>query len=706
MELFELILILLACVIVSSVLEQVFTRLSLPLVQIAVGLAAALAFPWLGNVHVESELFLVLFIAPLLYSEAFESNKRDLWRNKGSILSMAIALVIATVLVMGFLLHYLVPSIPLAAAFACAAALGPTDAAAVAALGSTVSLSKRQKTLLSGEALINDASGVVSFQFAVAAAVTGAFSLAQATASFAVLFFGGILAGLVMGAVALGALRLVRSRGFENTTVHVIYQVLMPFIVFLAAEEIHVSGILAVVAAGLVMARPKPRLVSTSDARQYLVSNSVWNVIVFLINGVIFVLLGMQLPLSMGPAIEEGMRPVVMLGLVAMMTCVIIGMRFAWLAVMELSRKDRETGKRAASNTALALKDALVTTIAGPKGAVTLSIILTMPLYTETGAAFPARNLIIFLTAGTILVTLLIANYALPPLARKPEEHDLSSEIVAGAIAVLSGTIAELSAKMQEGSRPEYEPATRFAIARYRTRLARLRLSQEGFGSILEQMVLDVLDVQQKRADELQQAGNYSPSEAAPYYAILRGIRSSVGYFNKAEKVGARFHTLRGRLVLLWHRIRPQHIDNEKAARIYYETCLFAIELENVAIDYLKTQLHGDKQRAEIAEVLIEEHEIALQSLWGRINFQQDSSQENASPQDHQANEILPEDMLQAFTSQFEAARHYADEVDAGALAIELDQIRILREKGQMTEAVARVLREDVYLLQMQLQGD
>ena len=140
------------------------------------GFIAAIILPRLAEVHIDAELFLLLFIAPLLFREAQESERLQLWRNKWSILSMAIALVLASVLVAGFMLHWIIPSIPLAAAFACAAALGPTDAAAVAALGQTISLTKRQSVLLSGEALINDASGVVSFQFAIAAAVTGAFS--------------------------------------------------------------------------------------------------------------------------------------------------------------------------------------------------------------------------------------------------------------------------------------------------------------------------------------------------------------------------------------------------------------------------------------------------------------------------------------------------------------------------------------------------
>ena len=150
-EILELALVVLACVIGSAILCQVVPRLSLPLVQIAVGCAVALLVPAIHDVHVSSELFLVLFIAPLLFNEARNTEPRELWENKGAILSLAVGLVLLTVLAVGFALNWFVPSIPLAAAFACAAALAPTDAAAVGALASSVSLKKRQSTLLSGE---------------------------------------------------------------------------------------------------------------------------------------------------------------------------------------------------------------------------------------------------------------------------------------------------------------------------------------------------------------------------------------------------------------------------------------------------------------------------------------------------------------------------------------------------------------------------
>ena len=157
MEMLEFVLLLLAAVLVSAVLDQVTPRVSLPLVQIALGAVIILLVGTPVDVAIDPELFLVLFIAPLLFDESRHASKRGLWDNKGAIVSLAVGLVLATVLVIGFVLNWLEPSIPLAAAFALGAALGPTDAVAVSALGKDIHLSSRQKSLLSGEALINDA---------------------------------------------------------------------------------------------------------------------------------------------------------------------------------------------------------------------------------------------------------------------------------------------------------------------------------------------------------------------------------------------------------------------------------------------------------------------------------------------------------------------------------------------------------------------
>lgn len=569
METFELVLILLACVILSAVLDQVVRRVSLPLAQIAIGLIAALILPAVNEVYIESELFLVLFIAPLLFNEAREANIRALWTNKGSILSLAIGLVLAAVLVVGFTLNWIVPSIPLAAAFALAAALGPTDAAAVGALGSQVNLSRRQSTLLSGESLINDASGVVSFQFAIAAVTTGAFSASEAGGTFLVLFVGGIVAGLLFGFIATATSRILRRSGVENTTVHVLYEVFTPFIVFLLAEALDVSGILAVVAAGLVMSDRSPRLVSTDLARQSMVSNSFWEVIVFLINGVIFVMLGMQLPQAVSPTLNGDFSFFELVGLVVGITFLVVLCRFLWIAAMELIHRDEETGERGITHIRNALKNALVMTIAGPKGAVTLSIIFTIPYTLDNGVLFPARNFLIFLAAGVILLTLLLADTTLPRLIPKDDDAaaDDDRALRRATIEVLERTIQKLRSWQVEHADSEYAPALRLTIMRYRTRLVRERMELDQCGAALRELNDEVHEKQRAMMNELESSikedSSLSFKERTMYQAMFNGIRRSIGYAQSA-RVGSRVHGIIG-LVGIAAR-RRQHYGEEITA--------------------------------------------------------------------------------------------------------------------------------------------
>lgn len=638
MEAFELILIVLACEIASAILDQVVHRVSLPLIQILIGFIVAFLFPSVNDAQVGSELFLVLFIAPLLYNEARHSSRTDLWNNKWSILSLAVGLVLAIVLVIGFTLHLLVPSITLAAAFACGAALGPTDAAAVAALGQTVHLTKRQRTLLSGEALINDASGVVSFQFAIAAVTTGTFSAIDAGESFLRLFFGGIIAGIVMGFALRWLIRFLRRHGYETTSIHVIYEVLTPFVVYLAAEAINVSGILAVVAAGLVTAEPAPRLTSATETRNRLVSNSVWEVIDFLINGFLFVMLGMQLPLAFNPAITEDSTPVGELILyVLILTFLLELVRFIWTSVMELTAINPTTKQRGYKEVGPALRRAATMTVAGPKGAVTLSIIFTIPTVTG-GSVFPNRDLIIFLTAGVILCTLLLADWLLPVLSPTPEDSTPAPDKLTGneaRNALLSRVIQELQSYIEKGTRPEYEPATRAVIGQYRRRII-ANERKDVSSDTLNRLRLEVLQSQRDYLKDESRRDEYDPTTIARYERILarrsKALGSDVGngVFSRIF-VWMRKTWMNIRTFLKNLRRKRRNLDPDATIQMTpvqrRQSEELAAKLERVAIECLKKRRdNSEEEERKAAIILLEEHRVALASIKAR----QESAKERA----------------------------------------------------------------------------
>lgn len=352
MEYLVIALLYIGAVLVSSVLDQFLRGVSLPLVQMAVGVAIYFFVELPIDVTINSELFLVMFIAPLLFDESRNISNRILWENRNTVLSLAIGLVVVSVLVVGFVLHWLVPSISLAAAFALGAALGPTDAVAVASLGKTIKLGTRQKASLLGEALLNDASGIVSFQFAIAAAVTGYFSIADAGWTFVVEFFGGIALGLVIAEVAFFIMRRLRRAGVESATIHVCFELFLPFFIYLVATQAHVSGILAVVAAGLFLSyasqllTPRSRSFSTFSTRLSIASQNVWSLFSFVLNGVIFTNLGIVLSSTLAPALKENSADLVWIfGLVFILTAVIVGVRFIWILCCDLLSNHPEAGK-------------------------------------------------------------------------------------------------------------------------------------------------------------------------------------------------------------------------------------------------------------------------------------------------------------------------------------------------------------------------
>ena len=695
MEMLEFVLLLLAAVLVSAVLDQMMPRVSLPLVQIAIGAIVILLVGTPVDVAIDPELFLVLFIAPLLFDESRHASKRGLWDNKGSIVSLAIGLVIVTVLVVGFVLNWIEPSIPLAAAFALGAALGPTDAVAVTALGKDIRLTGRQKSLLSGEALINDASGVVSFQFAIAAAVTGAFSLVDAAQSFAISFFGGIAIGLIAGFLALLAMKAIRGYGYESITVHVVFEVFTPFIVFLAAEHFDTSGILAVVAAGLLITL-LPQKPTPVAARLKIASNSVWETLVFVINGVVFVMLGMQLPKAIMPSWRsDEVSSLLLCGLVLLVTALVVGVRFIWVLVMERcdSSAKRHTGKQL-------VRDALVTTLSGPKGAVTLSIIMTIPFTLSTGEAFPQRDTLIFLASGVILCTLLLANFVVPVLAPKDDSPDETEEQDVNAVTI--DILKRVIRQLREQKTPQNESSTQIVIRQYSERIKRLRRQNTSAPRLVE-LRAGALAAQTRMVEARMQSGDLTREEGSRELERL----------NSARRLLMRAHTRREKLGEVWSRVKVgvmharRNLDRMVRHVVDDELQLersrqLRIELEECALNYYLGRMDdADLEVADGAGVLAAECRSTL-------SFLRAANEPAVLARANVAGSVIGVDAggmrgaLQSMdTQKIQVIKARVTDVEAEALRLELEEIQAMRDEGRLTRDAARELREEVYLLQM-----
>jgi Na+/H+ antiporter len=471
------ILIVLVFVAVSGALVRL-VRVPLPVLQIAIG--AALAWPVSGiHVEIDPELFLLVFIPPLLFSDAVAAPKRELLALRGPILDLAIGLVFFTIVGFGYALHWLVPSIPLVVAFALAAVLSPTDAVAVSSIVDRNVVPARLMHILEGESLLNDASGLVMFRFAVAAALTGSFSFAAASLSFLYAVAVGILAGVMALIGAAKTLQLLSRIGGVPAEAQVLVMILMPFIAYLGAEHAGASGILAAVTAGLLTGGSRIfRYLGVSARMQAM---SLWTTLSFVFNGALFILLGLQLPdiiRKVPPELTSRHWLIEPVATVLVLTLCLIGLRFLWIWVGDMAQRlAARLGKRKAEPFGLRVR--LAGSVAGVRGAITLAGILSLPLAMPDGSPFPARDVVIFLAAGVIICSLVIASLALPKIARglvEPGEDPGAAEERLARVGAANAAIARIESIANDGSEGE-EAGARLAIADsivagYRRRIA------------------------------------------------------------------------------------------------------------------------------------------------------------------------------------------------------------------------------------------
>ncbi|AVK46984.1 sodium:proton antiporter [Clostridium sp. MF28] len=439
---FTYILILLICILLSTIISRFIPSLSVPIIQIAIGSLIAIIHSEF-SIELDPHTFLVMFIAPLLFRDGKNADKRSLWKQRRNILLMALALVIATVILVGLIINKLIPSISLPSAFALAAALSPTDYVAVSVLSKKISLPRKVLHLIEGEGLMNDASGLVSFKFALAAAPTGTFSLFDATISFFIVSIGGIIAGLVLEHILIKFELWIRSLGMEDITVEILLQILTPFIIYLVSEEVFkVSGILAVVVAGMVYSLSSKKL-KFRNARLNAVSENTWSVLAYVLNGLIFIIVGLQLPNIIKIAFYEAtINNFEAIIDVLLITLSLLTLRYLWVLFMY------KFGDNAckAEKRSVKFHAALLTSLSGVRGAVTLATVLSIPLALENGEPFPERTLILFLSVGIILTTLLITTFILPLFANKNihKETDYLQIMNKAQIKVWANTINKL----------------------------------------------------------------------------------------------------------------------------------------------------------------------------------------------------------------------------------------------------------------------
>ncbi|AHN26003.1 Na+/H+ antiporter [Gilliamella apicola] len=437
MELFSIILLLVLIVSLSGVVVKMLPiQIPLPLMQILLGCILA-AFG--VYVKFDPELFLVLFIPPLLFADGRKTSVKDFVYNFREIVGLALVLVVISIIALGYILHWMLPNVQLAAALALAAVLSPTDAVALSGIVGKGRIEKEKMEIIEGEALMNDASGLVSLKFAIAIA-TGLleFDLLQISISFFVVAVGGLAVGVLFTWLYARILRKINQLTNNDPAIQIVLLFLLPFAAYIIAEECHCSGILAAVSAGMTVNHSG--MMRNAPLTTRLQSDSAWSMLTFVFNGFVFVLLGIQLPSILNNTFAENQTDASielwqLCLIVLFVFIVLMGTRFAWLWAMKHMPTMPFGTKRPLAFRAYTNRDLLISTFAGVRGAITLAGVLSIPM------TIAGRYQLVFIATGIILISLIVAVVILPILLRGSVILDNSKQD--NEILTVKGQMAE-----------------------------------------------------------------------------------------------------------------------------------------------------------------------------------------------------------------------------------------------------------------------
>jgi monovalent cation/hydrogen antiporter len=430
--------IALLCVLAAVTLLLIaaqWLRIPYPILLVVGGLGLAVT-PGIPEVELEPDVVLLVGLPPLLYAAAFFTPLRELRRNVRTISMLAVGLVLATMVA-----HELL-DFGWAEAFVLGAIVSPTDPVAATAIARRLGVPGRIVTIVEGESLVNDATALVAYKFAVAAVVTGSFSLIDASGEFVLTVIGGIAVGIAVGA----AIAFVRRR-LDNPPVEVTIALLSGYFAYLPAEAMHVSGVLAAVTVGIYMGRLTSRLTTPTTRIQGV---AVFQILTFLLNSALFVLVGLQLPTVVDGIADVETGELIRDGALVAATVILVRILF----VFPLTYLPRRIFRRVRAEAYPPWRHTLLVSWTGMRGAVSLAAALALPLVVDAGGAFPNRDLVIFCAFSVILATLLIQGLSLPPLIKWLEvddyDEDLENEEIAARLAAVDAAMERLDVLVGE----------------------------------------------------------------------------------------------------------------------------------------------------------------------------------------------------------------------------------------------------------------
>lgn len=463
MTLLEAFLIFIVAVVISSILHNKFPKIPTAFIQIALGVGLYI-LPIPVHFQFDSEVFMMAVIAPLLFVEGAHVSRTKLLQYRKPIILMAMGLVFTTVIGVGYFIHWIWADLPMPAAFAIAAILCPTDAVAVQAITKGKVLPKGAISILEGESLLNDAAGIISFKIAVAALVTGAFSAFDAIEQFIISTILGVLIGIIVGFLIV-RLRIFLSmhKGLKDSNTMIFIQLLTPFAVYLIAEVVHASGIIAVVVAGLLHGFERDRLIRAQTELQ-MNYNQIWNTLSYALNGFVFVVLGFIVPEVVGEIVNKEPENIKFLIITTLMIALAIYVfRFIWVFILFKTfyypNNIQSYLNDQTESPPTRLHYAFIMTMCGIHGTISLSMALTLPSLLSANVKFEFKNDLLFIASLMVLISLILAQIVLP-LITPPEQRveSKSMSYPAAKTYIVENVISYLKRRSKEDKTVNYSP--------------------------------------------------------------------------------------------------------------------------------------------------------------------------------------------------------------------------------------------------------
>ncbi len=409
MENYTVVLFILAIMIGLSAVAEKF-RFPYPILLIVAGIAIGFA-PSVPKIEINPDIVFLIFLPPLLYDAAFNISFNDFKTHLNTIGTLAITLVFLTTLGIAVVARYLVPGMTWPLAFVLGAILSATDAVAAMSITKGLGISHKTNTILEGESLVNDASALVAYRFAVAAVSGTAFVFWKAGLQFVLLLGGGFVVGSLMSRLIF-LLKFVK----DSTMIIISFLLLLPFVTYLLAEELHVSGVIAVVTLGLSISFVSKKVFPDKLKNQ---SRNIWDIIIFMLNGLIFILIGLQFPYVLKNIPPRQVAPYLLYALLIMLVTLLIRTMRVYLQRANLQKAFSMKRRRVSEEALLDFRNSLIISWSGMRGIVSLAIAIGLPKELGDGSPFPLRNEIIFISVAVVLFTLLGQGLTLPWIVKK-----------------------------------------------------------------------------------------------------------------------------------------------------------------------------------------------------------------------------------------------------------------------------------------------